>query len=102
MVVTFKASHPHCRGKGVPMLDPADDESKRDQARAAVAVAAASFQSARSDAELARETPRAQADEARAALEGARVAERTSEAAVDEARAKVEAKRAAMAAMSAE
>ena len=83
-------------------IDPRDYEAKRDQAQAAVAVAAASFQSARSDAELARETTRAQADEARAALEGARVAERTSEAAVDEARAKVEAKRAAMAAMSAE
>jgi len=83
-------------------VDPRDYEAKRDQARAAVAVAAASFQSARSDAELTRETTRAQADEARAALEGARVAERTSEAAVDEARAKVEAKRAAMAAMSAE
>src|SRR5213593_3304397 len=83
-------------------IDPRDYEAKRDQARAAVAVAAASFQSARSDAELTRETTRAQADEARAVLEGARVAERSSEAAVEETRAKVEAKRAAMAAMSAE
>ncbi len=83
-------------------IDPRDYEAKRDQARAAVAVAAASFQSARSDAQLVRETTRAQADEARAALEGARVAERSSEAAVEEARAKVEAKGAAMAAMSAE
>jgi membrane fusion protein, multidrug efflux system len=80
-------------------IDPRDYEAKRDQAKAAVAVAAASFQSARSDADLARETTRAQADEARAVLEGARVAERSSEAAVDETRAKVEAKRAAMTAM---
>jgi membrane fusion protein (multidrug efflux system) len=81
-------------------IDPRDYEAKRDQAKAAVAVAAASFQSARSDAELSRETTRAQADEARAVLEGARVAERSSEAAVEETRAKVEAKRASMAAMS--
>jgi len=80
-------------------IDPRDYEAKRDQARAAVAVADASFLSARSDAELARETTRAQADEARAALEGASVAERSSEAAVEESRAKVEAKRAAKDAM---
>jgi membrane fusion protein (multidrug efflux system) len=80
-------------------IDPRDYEAKRDQARAAVAVAAASFQSARSDADLARETTRAQADEARAVLEGVRVAERSSEAAVEETKAKVEAKRAAVAAM---
>ena len=83
-------------------IDRRDYEAKRDQARAAVAVAAASFQSAQSDAQLARETTRAQADEARAALEAARVAEQSTEAAVDEARAKVEAKRAAVAAMRAE
>lgn len=81
-------------------IDPRDYQAKRDQARAAVAVAEASFRSARSDAELVRETTRAQADEARAVLEGAHVAERSSEAAVEETRAKVEAKRAAMAAMS--
>jgi membrane fusion protein (multidrug efflux system) len=80
-------------------IDPRDYEAKRDQVRAAVAVANASFLSARSDAELARETTRAQADEARAALEGASVAERSSEAAVEESRAKVEAKRAAKDAM---
>ncbi len=83
-------------------IDPRDYEAKRDQTRAAVAVAAASFKAARSDAQLTRETTRAQADEARAALEGARVAEQSAEATVDETRAKVEAKRAAMAAMRAE
>jgi len=87
-------------GEVLLKIDPRDYEAKRDQARAAVAVAAASFQSAKSDADLARETTRAQADEARAVLEGTRVAERTAEATVDETRAKVEAKRAAMAAMS--
>jgi membrane fusion protein (multidrug efflux system) len=83
-------------------IDPRDYEARRDQARAAVAVAAASYQSARSDAELTRETTRAQADEARASLEAARVAEEASESAVQEARATVEAKRAATAALSAE
>jgi membrane fusion protein, multidrug efflux system len=83
-------------------IDPRDYEARRDQARAAVAVAAASHESARSDADLSRETVRAQADEVRAALEGARVAERAAEAGVEETRAKVEVKRAAMAAMSAE
>ena len=83
-------------------IDARDYEARRDQARAAVAVARASFQSARSDAQLTRETSSAQADEARASLEAARVAERTSESAVDESRAKVAAKEAAMAAMTAE
>jgi membrane fusion protein (multidrug efflux system) len=83
-------------------IDPRDYAAKRDQTQAAVAVAAASSLSAKSDAQLSRETTRAQADEARAALEAARVAERTMEAAVDEARAKVEAKQAAVAAMRAD
>src|SRR5262249_18642211 len=83
-------------------IDPRDYVAKRDQAKAAVAVAAASRQSAESDAELARETTRAQMDESRASLEAARVAEQSAEAAVEEARATVEAKRAAMAAMKAE
>jgi len=83
-------------------IDPRDYEARRDQARAAVAVASASFESARSDAQLTRETSAAQAAESRASLEAARVAERTAEAAVDESRAKVAAKEAAMAAMIAE
>jgi membrane fusion protein, multidrug efflux system len=83
-------------------IDPRDYRAKYDQARAAVAVAAASFQSAQSDAQLARESTRAQADEAKAALEAARVAEQSAESAVEETRAKVEAKRAASAAMGAE
>jgi membrane fusion protein (multidrug efflux system) len=83
-------------------IDPRDYEAKRDQARAAVAVATASFEAVRSEAQLARETVRAQVDEARAALEGARVAEQSAGAAVDQARAAVESKRAALAAITAE
>jgi len=89
-------------GEVVLRIDPRDYQARSDQTRAAVAVAAASFQAARSDAQLARETTRAQADEARASLEAARVAEQSAESLVEETRAKVEAKRAAMAAMSAE
>jgi membrane fusion protein (multidrug efflux system) len=83
-------------------IDPRDHEAKRDQARAAVAVAAAAFEAARSETVLAEESTRAQADEARAALQAARVAERSAEAAVEEARARVEARRAAVAALRAE
>jgi membrane fusion protein, multidrug efflux system len=83
-------------------IDPRDYVARRDQAKAAVAVALASHQAARSETELTRETTGAQADEARATLESARVAEQGAESAVAEARATVEAKRAAMAAMTAE
>ncbi len=83
-------------------IDPRDYEAKRDQAKAAVAVAVATYDGVRSETQLARETTSAQADEARAALEGARVAEQSSEAAVEEVRARMESKRAALAAISAE
>src|SRR5262245_20153786 len=89
-------------GEVLLRIDPRDYEARRDQARAAVAVAAAAFESARSDVQLTRETSAAQAEEARASLEAARVAERSAEAAVDESRAKVAARQAAMAAMTAE
>jgi membrane fusion protein (multidrug efflux system) len=83
-------------------IDPRDYEAKREQAKAAVAVAQASHQATRSETQLTRETTAAQVEEARAALESARVAEQGAESAVTEARATVEAKRAATAAMSAE
>ena len=83
-------------------IDPRDYEAKRDQARAAVAVASATFEAARSETQLARETTHAQLNEARAALEAARVAEQTAAAAVDEANARLESRRAALAAVSAE
>lgn len=50
-------------------IDPRDYVAKRDQAKAAVAVALASHQATRSETQLTRETTGAQADEARAALE---------------------------------
>ena len=79
-------------------VDPRDFEAKRDQARAAVAVAEANVRAARAELPLARDTTRSQVDEVRAALEGTRVGVRSSESAVDEARARLEAKRAAAAA----
>ena len=79
-------------------VDPRDFEAKRDQARAAVAVAEANVRAARAEIPLARDTTRSQVDEVRAALEGTRVGVRSSESAVDEARARLEAKRAAAAA----
>jgi membrane fusion protein (multidrug efflux system) len=83
-------------------VDPRDYEARRDQARAAVAVAEANVRAARAEVPLARETTRSQVDETRAALEGSRVSVRSSESAVDEARARLEAKRAAAAAMRAD
>jgi membrane fusion protein, multidrug efflux system len=83
-------------------IDPRDYQARRDQARAAVAVAQASHQATSSETQLTRETTSAQAEEARATLESAKVAEQAAESAVVEARATVEAKRAAMAATAAE
>jgi len=83
-------------------VDPRDFEAKRDQARAAVAVAEANVRAARAELPLARETTRSQVDEAKAALEGTRVGVKSSESAVDETRARLESKRAAAAASRAE
>src|SRR5260370_37952483 len=63
-------------------IDPRDYAAKRDQARAAVAVAAASQQATRSETQLTRETTAAQVEEARAALASARVAEQAAPSAV--------------------
>ena len=89
-------------GETLLRIDPRDYQAKVDQARAAVAVASASFRAVSSETQLTRETTHAQAEEARAALEAARVAEQTAEAAVDEARARLESRRAALAAITAE
>jgi membrane fusion protein, multidrug efflux system len=83
-------------------IDPRDYEAKRDQTRAAVAVAEASWRAARSEIPLAREATDAQREEAQAALEAAAVAERSSAAAVEEALARIEARRAGLAAIRAE
>jgi membrane fusion protein, multidrug efflux system len=79
-------------------VDPRDFEAKRDQARAAVAVAEANVRAARAELPLVRETTRSQVEEVRALLEGTRVGVRSSESAVDEARARLESRRAAAAA----
>ncbi|HJR04436.1 MAG TPA: HlyD family secretion protein [Methylomirabilota bacterium] len=83
-------------------IDPRDYQARRDQARAAVAVAQASHRATTSETQLTRETTSAQAEEARATLESARVAEQGAQSAVAEARATVEAKRAAVAAVAAD
>ena len=83
-------------------VDPRDYTAKRDQARAAVAVAEANVRAARAELPLARETTRSQVEEVRAALEGTRVGVRSTESAVDETRARLESKRAAAAAGRAE
>jgi len=83
-------------------IDPRDYAARRDQAKAAVAVAVAGHEAARTETQLTRETTAAQVEEARATLESARVAEQAAQSAVLEARATVEAKRAATAAMSAD
>jgi len=83
-------------------IDPRDYQARRDQAKAAVAVAQASHQATTSETQLTRETTSAQAEEARATLESARVAEQGAQSAVAEARATVEAKRAAVAAVAAD
>jgi len=75
-----------------------DNQAKRDQAKAVVAVAEANVRAARAELPLARETTRSQVDEVRAVLEGSRVGVRSSESAVDETRARLESKRAAVAA----
>jgi membrane fusion protein, multidrug efflux system len=79
-------------------VDPRDYEAKRDQARAAMAVAEANVRAARAELPLTRETTRSQVEEVRAALEGTRVGVRSSESVVDETRARLDAKRAAAAA----
>ena len=95
-------NRPVKKGDLLLRIDPRDYQAKRDQARAAVAMAEASARAARAELPLARETIRAQIDQARAALEAALVAVQSSQSAVEEARARLEAKRAAVAAARAE
>lgn len=95
-------NQPVKKGDLLLRIDPRDYQTKREQAQAAVAMAEASGRAARSEVPRARETTRAQIDQARAALEAAVVAVRSSESAVEESRARLEAKRAAEAAARAE
>ena len=89
-------------GEVLLRIDPRDYQARVDQAKAAVAVANASFKAVTSETQLTRETTQAQGEEAKAALEAARVAEQTTEASVDEAKARLESRRAALAAITAE
>jgi membrane fusion protein, multidrug efflux system len=90
------------RGELLLRVDPRDFEARVAQARAAAAVAAANVKAARSEVPLARDTTRAQTDEARANLEGSLVAVKSGEANVAESRARLEARRAAHGAATAE
>jgi membrane fusion protein (multidrug efflux system) len=85
-------------GEVLLRVDPRDFEAKRDQARAAVAVAEANVRAARAELPLTRETTKSQVDEVRAVLEGTRVGVKSSQSAEDEVRARLESKRAAAAA----
>ncbi len=90
------------KGDVLLRVDARDYEARRDQLRAAVAVAEAGVRAARSEVPLARDVTRAQVDEGRAALESTIVGVKSSESAVEEARARLEARRAATAAMRAD
>jgi membrane fusion protein, multidrug efflux system len=90
------------KGDVLLRVDARDYEARRNQLRAAVAVAEAGVRAARSEVPLARDVTRAQIDEGRAALESTLVGVKSSESAVEEARARVEARRAATAAMRAD
>jgi membrane fusion protein (multidrug efflux system) len=89
-------------GQVIVRIDPRDYQARRDQARAAVAVAEAALRAARSELPLTREVTKAQGEEARAQLEAARAAEAAAQAAVAQSQAFVEARRAAVAALRAE
>ena len=91
------------KGDVLLRVDARDYEARRDQLRAAVAVAEAGVRAARwRFRTLARDVTRAQVDEGRAALESTIVGVKSSESAVEEARARLEARRAATAAMRAD
>ena len=90
------------KGDVLLRVDARDYEARRDQLRAAVAVAEAGVRAARSEVPLARDVTRAQVDEGRAVLESTIVGVKSSESAVEEARARLEARRAATAAMRAD
>jgi membrane fusion protein (multidrug efflux system) len=90
------------RGELLLRVDPRDYQARREQARAAVAVAQANIRAARSELPLARDGSRAQVVETRASLEALQGIVRSTESAVDESRARLEARRAAIGARRAE
>jgi membrane fusion protein (multidrug efflux system) len=83
-------------------IDPRDFQIRVEQARAAVAMAAAEARGARSEVPLARESTESRLQQARATLAAARVAVEVSRAEADEAGARAQSRRAATAAARAE
>jgi membrane fusion protein, multidrug efflux system len=90
------------RGELLLRIDPRDYAARRDQARAAVAVAEANFRAAQSELPMARGGTRAQIDQSRASLDALHAAVRSAESAVEESRARLAARRSATAAIRAE
>jgi membrane fusion protein (multidrug efflux system) len=89
-------------GEFLVEIDPRDSEIRVEQARAAVAMAAAEARGARSEVPLARESTESRLQQARATLAAARVAVEVGRAEADEARARAQSRRAAIAAAQAE
>ena len=89
-------------GAVIARIDPRDYQARRDQARAAVAVAEAAVRAIRAELPLTREVTKAQGAEARAQLEAARAAEAGAASAVTQAEALVEARKAGLAAVQAD
>jgi membrane fusion protein (multidrug efflux system) len=79
-------------------IDPRDYQIRVDQARAAVAMAAAEARGARSEVPLARESTESRVQQARATVAAARAAVDVSRAEAEEARARAESRSAAVAA----
>jgi membrane fusion protein (multidrug efflux system) len=90
------------KGDLLVRIDPRDYAARRDQTRAALAMAEAGARAARAEVAFARDQTRAQIGEARAAVDAAEVAVRSAEAAVVESRARLEARRAAVEAIRAD
>ena len=90
------------KGDLLVRIDNRDYTARRDQARAALAMAEAGARASRAEVAFARDQTRAQIGEARAALEAAEFAIRTAESAVVESRARLEARRAAVEAVRAD
>lgn len=89
-------------GQVLVEIDPRDYEIRVEQARATVAMAAASERAAQTEVPLTRESTQSRVQQARAALQAARVAIEVGRAQIEETRARLEGRRAAMAAARAE
>lgn len=83
-------------GQVLVEIDPRDYEIRVDQARAAVAMAAADERGARMEVPITRDTAANRIDQMRASTEASRVVVEASRAQVDEVRARLEGRRAAV------